>query len=269
MLSEGLNLQDATRLINYDLHWNPVRLMQRIGRVDRRMNPEVEARIVADHPDQEKLRGAVAYWNFLPPDELDELLRLYNTVTTRRCASPRPLASKARSCSRRKTTTRRSRNFTDAYEGSLSPTERMHLELQTMLNEHPDLEARLNGLPNRVFSGKENLKPGTQAVFFCYALPGKQANEEDPDEPSSWSLEAGYVQWYLYDLASENILEYATEIVDYIRATPDTPRHCVIEQGSLKRVRETMDKHVKNTYLKKVQAPIGVEPVLKTWMELN
>src|SRR5690606_10314869 len=32
VLSEGLNLQDATRLINYDLHWNPVRLMQRIGR---------------------------------------------------------------------------------------------------------------------------------------------------------------------------------------------------------------------------------------------
>jgi SNF2 family DNA or RNA helicase len=37
VLSEGLNLQDATRLINYDLHWNPVRLMQRIGRVDRRL----------------------------------------------------------------------------------------------------------------------------------------------------------------------------------------------------------------------------------------
>ncbi len=29
-------------MINYDIHWNPVRLMQRIGRVDRRMNPEVE-----------------------------------------------------------------------------------------------------------------------------------------------------------------------------------------------------------------------------------
>jgi superfamily II DNA/RNA helicase len=45
VLSEGLNLQDATRLINYDLHWNPVRLMQRIGRVDRRMNPEIEKHI--------------------------------------------------------------------------------------------------------------------------------------------------------------------------------------------------------------------------------
>ena len=41
VLSEGLNLQDSTRLINYDIHWNPVRLMQRIGRVDRRMDPKV------------------------------------------------------------------------------------------------------------------------------------------------------------------------------------------------------------------------------------
>ena len=39
VLSEGLNLQDATRLVNYDIHWNPVRLMQRIGRVDRRTQP--------------------------------------------------------------------------------------------------------------------------------------------------------------------------------------------------------------------------------------
>lgn len=45
VLSEGLNLQDASRMINYDIHWNPVRLMQRIGRVDRRMNPEVEKRL--------------------------------------------------------------------------------------------------------------------------------------------------------------------------------------------------------------------------------
>ncbi|MCH7945927.1 MAG: helicase, partial [Armatimonadetes bacterium] len=37
ILSEGLNLQDAGRMINYDIHWNPVRIMQRIGRVDRRM----------------------------------------------------------------------------------------------------------------------------------------------------------------------------------------------------------------------------------------
>ena len=60
VLSEGLNLQDATRLINYDLHWNPVRLMQRIGRVDRRMNPEIEARMLADHPELKDQRGSIA-----------------------------------------------------------------------------------------------------------------------------------------------------------------------------------------------------------------
>ena len=74
VLSEGQNLQDAKRIINYDLHWNPERLMQRIGRVDRRMDPAIETRIVADHPYQKKLRGVTAYWNFLPPEELDELL---------------------------------------------------------------------------------------------------------------------------------------------------------------------------------------------------
>lgn len=43
VLSEGVNLQDGSLLVNYDIHWNPVRLMQRIGRVDRRMNPAIEA----------------------------------------------------------------------------------------------------------------------------------------------------------------------------------------------------------------------------------
>src|SRR5690606_30072564 len=54
VLSEGLNLQDATRMVNYDLHWNPVRLMQRIGRVDRRLNPKHEAAILNDHPEQKE-----------------------------------------------------------------------------------------------------------------------------------------------------------------------------------------------------------------------
>ena len=35
IVSEGQNLQDCARVLNYDLHWNPVRLIQRFGRVDR------------------------------------------------------------------------------------------------------------------------------------------------------------------------------------------------------------------------------------------
>jgi superfamily II DNA/RNA helicase len=35
VLAEGLNLQDCDKIVNYDLHWNPVRLIQRFGRIDR------------------------------------------------------------------------------------------------------------------------------------------------------------------------------------------------------------------------------------------
>jgi superfamily II DNA or RNA helicase len=35
VLAEGLNLQDGNKIVNYDLHWNPVRLIQRFGRIDR------------------------------------------------------------------------------------------------------------------------------------------------------------------------------------------------------------------------------------------
>ena len=62
VLSEGLNLQDATRLINYDLHWNPVRLMQRIGRVDRRMNPRSRSRSRPTTPAKATAARSAATW---------------------------------------------------------------------------------------------------------------------------------------------------------------------------------------------------------------
>lgn len=81
ILAEGLYLQDAFLKINYDLHWNPVQLMQRIGRVDRRMNPETEQRINAVRPEEKGLRGKMWFWNFLPPAELNDLLSLYHRVS--------------------------------------------------------------------------------------------------------------------------------------------------------------------------------------------
>ena len=77
VLAEGLNLQDASCLINYELHWNPVRLMQRIGRIDRRRSADIEARLLEDHPELSADRDNAYYWNFLPPEELEKLLSLY------------------------------------------------------------------------------------------------------------------------------------------------------------------------------------------------
>lgn len=269
VLSEGLNLQDATRIINYDLHWNPVRLMQRIGRVDRRMDPEIEARIIADHPDQKKLRGETAYWNFLPPEELDELLRLFRTVSKKTLRISKTFGIEGRKLLTPEDDYQALKEFTDAYEGTLSPIEAMHLELQALLNADPTLEAKVRGLPGKVFSGKQHLKPGTRAAFFCFALPARPAGQDEADDQGHWSLEAGFVQWYLLDLQSGEILEEAAQIIDVIRSTPDTPRRCEIAPATLKQAREQIEKHIKNTYLKKVQAPLGVEPVLRAWMELN
>ncbi len=42
VLAEGVNLQDASLLVNFDIHWNPVRMIQRSGRIDRRLNPRIE-----------------------------------------------------------------------------------------------------------------------------------------------------------------------------------------------------------------------------------
>jgi len=267
VLSEGLNLQDATRLINYDLHWNPVRLMQRIGRIDRRLNPEVEAKIIADHPDQARLRGEVAYWNFLPPDELNELLQLYQKVSNKTLRISKTFGIEGRKLLKPDDDYEDLRDYNDAYEGALSTDEKMLLEYQQLLKDNPGLEERLRDMPNRVFSGKENLSPGTRAVFFCYARPGKAARKEG-QEPE-WSIEAGDAAWYLYDVATEKIVEDATRIADYIRCAPETPRRCQMDRQALSEIRGQIEKHIKNTYLKQVQASIGVKPVLKAWMELN
>ena len=52
-ISEGQNLQDCDYLINYDIHWNPVRIIQRFGRIDRIGSHNKEIQLVNFYPDME------------------------------------------------------------------------------------------------------------------------------------------------------------------------------------------------------------------------
>jgi superfamily II DNA or RNA helicase len=271
VLSEGLNLQDATRLINYDLHWNPVRLMQRIGRVDRRLNPDIEKQILADHPDQKDIRGKVAYWNFLPPEELDRLLLLYRNVSRKTLRISKTFGIEGKKLLTPQDDYEALREFNQAYEGTPSATEEMHLEYQRLLEQNPGLEIRLNELPGRVFSGKQHPTAGARAVFLCYMLPapGMAAHEGKQADPNVWSEENGTTAWYLYDLDTGNILEEPTEILKFVRCQPDTPRQRAVDDKTLAEIRKKVETHVKNTYLKRVQAPVGVKATLKCWMELS
>ena len=271
VLSEGLNLQDATRLINYDLHWNPVRLMQRIGRVDRRLNPDTEARLLADHPEQSIIRGTVAYWNFLPPEELDSLLRLYGRVSHNTLRISKTFGIEGKKLLKPDDDYEALKDFTHGYEGEKTAMEQLKLEYEKHLFDDPGLEARLVALPGRVFSGKKHPTPGTKAVFFCYALPGvgAEALRGDISDPGLWTEEHGICQWCLYELETDHIIDNPMEIAEYIRCLPNTPRTCVQPQETLSDIRKKIDKHLKNTYLRQVQAPVGVKPMLKAWMELS
>lgn len=263
VLSEGLNLQDASRMINYDIHWNPVRLMQRIGRVDRRLDPEVEALLVRDHPEVATSRGTVKFWNFLPPSELNKLLTLFQTVTRKTLLISKTLGIEGKKLLTPEDDYDALRDFNHDYEGTKTAIEDMHLEYQALLQDDPELGARLTDLPISVFSGRERPQKGVRGVFFCYRLPALDA------QAGQFTDAAGTARWYFYDIDSSAILEDPSEIVTTIRSQPTTPRVCVLSHAALVEIREKVRRHIKNTYLKRVDAPIGVTPTLMTWMEVS
>lgn len=263
VLSEGLNLQDATRMVNYDIHWNPVRLMQRIGRVDRRMNPATEAQLVADHPELAKSRGRIAFWNFIPPDELNKILSLYSIVTRKTLLISKTFGIEGRKLLTPEDDYEALREFSHSYEGERSVIEDMHLELQKMFKDDPMLEVRLQSLPGATFSGRERTSTGARGVFFCYALPALDK------ESKEFTEQAGHTRWYLFDLTTQAILEEPQDIIASVRTTASDPRVCKMVGADLTQLRRRVEAHVKNTYLKRVDAPIGVRARLLCWMELN
>ncbi len=70
VISEGQNLQDSDTVINYDIHWNPVRVIQRVGRVDRIGSPNAEIQAV----------------NFWPAAGVDDYINLQKRVKDRMAA---------------------------------------------------------------------------------------------------------------------------------------------------------------------------------------
>ena len=270
ILAEGLNLQDATRLINYDIHWNPVRLMQRIGRVDRRMNPVVEAHIIADHPELKEQRGKVAFWNFLPPNELDELLRLFQRVTNKVLVISRTLGIEGRTLLTPDDMFDPIKEINEQFDGVLTEVEQLRLEYIELVKQYPDLVAELANLPLKVFSGRSSHNPGSRAIFFCYRIPRPDADNIDAETGQPrWSDRAGYTVWLCYDLERNCILSEPGEIADLIRSEPATPRKCAFERKTLSELRKKADDQIIKDHLRRLQAPIGVLAVMKCWMEMS
>ncbi len=133
VLSEGVNLQEAGCILNYDLHWNPTRLIQRIGRVDRRLK--------AGEPDH-----SFDILNVIPPKAIDDVIELVDTVEQRKRKISRLLGidqSFFKATDEEGTL----REFNRLYEGGQSPRESQLVEYVRQVTLNSDEKAIADALP--------------------------------------------------------------------------------------------------------------------------
>jgi len=188
VLSEGENLQTAQFLINYDLHWNPTRMIQRAGRIDRLGSPFKK----------------IYVYNFFPEDELEELLKLVEVLHGKikdidesigldQSILGEEINPKVFGIIRR-IKEGDSTVFDELEREVFGGGELFYQPLKDFLKEKAieDLEK----IPFGIHSGlKKNKLSG---IFYYY----KYADD--------------FHFWYLYDFAKEDFLTNKTEIIEYI-----------------------------------------------------
>lgn len=203
VLSEGQNLQDCGVLINYDLTWNPIRLVQRNGRIDR---------IGSVHAE-------IGIYNMFPEEELEGLLHLIERLTSRistidelglldasvlgEVVHPRTF-----------NTLRRIR----AEDGAVLDEEEARAELagpELLLKQLKEMLHRDGGediaeLPNGIHSGLRRDK--CYGMFFYFQAPRTTG-------------EGRRHFWRYIDARSHEIKENRYEIAQFIACQPDEPRY--------------------------------------------
>ncbi len=267
VLSEGVNLQDAGLVVNYDVHWNPVRLMQRIGRVDRRMDPQVEKALVKQNPSAKASRGVVQVRNFLPPDDIETLLRLYQRVEARVLLISKTLGipgGKLLTADDVLDDVKVMQAFREEYEGDLSPLERLRLHYQELVAADPSLPDRLDALPDGIASAKAS---DTGGIFACRHVPTR-VREEDGDA-ATWSLDPGQVEWVFRTHDGEDRFDIAG-LHALIRSKPDTPHAGFSDRAKLRTTLRKVERDETIRYRKAVQLPLDA-PAPRTicWMEVR
>jgi len=277
VLAEGLNLQDSTKLINYDIHWNPVKLMQRIGRIDRRLDPDVEELIKEAHPERSDERGKIDYWNFLPPKQLETILGLHNRVNNKLLSISIVFGIEKGKVLTKDDDYNIIENFNADYSGEASDDEALKLVLESLLIEYPEQAKKWRKMPFHTLSGKAN-EGGRKGVFFCYRIPEPVSLSDEEIERGvvpGWSTEDGMGEslWFFYDTETEEILDQIGQmsvIHKIIECEPDTARVISLDDETLREIKKKVEKRIKNTIMRTLQAPVkGVKPRLVCWLNIS
>jgi superfamily II DNA or RNA helicase len=232
VLSEGMNLQKAQYLINYDLHWNPTRMIQRAGRIDRIGSPFKE----------------IYVYNFFPEEELEDLLRLVeilqnkirnidssiglDTTVLGEEVNPKVFGIIRRIREKDETI------FDDLEKEVFGGGERFYQPLMDYLRAKTAKE--LESIPLGIHSG---LKRGIKGIFFYY----KYGDD--------------FHFWYLYDLLTGEMIRNKTKILDYIACPPDETRVIPDFFEKVYEINAEIVRDIEETY-KEVEQRETVDPTL-------
>lgn len=267
VLSEGVNLQDGTLLVNYDIHWNPVRLMQRIGRVDRRMNPAIEKELLKEKPSAKKSRGHIQIRNFLPPAEIEDLIKLYNRVHGKTLMISSTLGipgGKLIDETDVYDDVKVFQAFKDEYNGDIAPIEDLRLKWLNLVQENPGLEEFVERLPDGISTAKGGTPSG---VFICRRVPVLTKAKED-DAEAEWTIEPGEIEWALR--TSDGVERALHKVDGAIDATPSTPGMAFSNRSTVHSTLRSFERDETKRMRKETQLPLDAPPP-KTlcWIEVR
>lgn len=236
VLSEGQNLQDCGVLVNYDLHWNPMRMVQRAGRIDR---------IGSKH-------DKLWIYNMFPDKGLERLLKIVERLQSKAEAvnstgfMDAPIFEGQTVTPQNFNTLRRIRDE----DGSVIEEQEQFTELasnEVLLQQLRGLlEAGgrevLDKLPDGVHSGLA--RPNYRGVFFYFTAPAPRGRGRQHF-------------WRYHDLTSDTIIDNRFIIANLISCAPDTPR--VVDSVDIFAIQKKVIDHI----LKSSQEQQAVEAAPK------
>lgn len=266
VLSEGVNLQDGSLLVNYDIHWNPVRLMQRIGRIDRRMNPAIEAELVKERKLSKGSRGHIQIRNFLPPEEIESLLALYGRVQGKALMISKTLGipgGKLIDESDLYDDVKVFQAFKDEYEGDIAPIEELRLKWLGLVRDNPALAALVDRLPDGISVAKDG---DTAGIFTVRRVPVLVKSDENA-EPE-WSLKPGRIEWAMK--TSSDVERGLLAIDAAIEAEPGDTAQPFSAKGHLLASLREFEREETKQLRKEVQLPLDAPtPETVAWIEVK
>jgi hypothetical protein len=244
VLSEGQNLQDCAYLVNYDLHWNPTRMVQRAGRIDR-IGTEFDTLFIHNmFPDVglEELLGLVERLQ-QKAEAINSTGMLDAPIFEGQTVTPRNFNTLRRICEEDGTVIEEEEEFTE-----LASSEFLLLQLGAMLDAGG--REALEALPDGIHSGLA--KPKAKGPFFYF-----QARPAPGEEKLHF--------WKYYDLAIDRIVDNRYLIAQLIACDRDTPR--VIGDYGVFSIQEKIIADILRTHEEQqaVQvAPRVVDPIQQT-----